>query len=98
MLQIQNLSKDMGEFFLKNVTLDIEQGEYLVIIGPTGAGKTILLETIAGIYPPDSGTIILNGKDITHLPPKERNICVVYQDYMLFPHLTVEENIGFGLV
>lgn len=98
MLQIQNLSKDMGEFVLKNITLDIEQGEYLVIIGPTGAGKTILLETIAGIYPPDSGTIILNGKDITDLPPKERNICVVYQDYMLFPHLTIEENIGFGLV
>ena len=98
MLQIQNLSKDMGEFVLRNVTLDIQQGEYLVIIGPTGAGKTILLETIAGIYPPDSGTIILDGKDITGLPPKERNICVVYQDYMLFPHLTVEDNIGFGLV
>jgi len=88
----------MGEFVLRNVTLDIDQGEYLVIVGPTGAGKTILLETIAGIYPPDSGSIILEGRDITGLPPRERNICVVYQDYMLFPHLTVEGNIGFGLI
>jgi len=98
MLQIQNISKDLGEFVLRNVTLDIDRGEYLVIIGPTGAGKTILLETIAGIYPPDSGTVILDGRDITALPPRERNICVVYQDYMLFSHLSVEDNIGFGLV
>jgi molybdopterin-binding protein len=98
MLHIENLSKDLGEFVLKNVSLDIGRGEYLIIIGPTGAGKTILLETIAGIYPPDSGTIFLDGRDITDLPPRERNICVVYQDYMLFPHLTVEENIAFGLV
>jgi len=98
MLHIKNLSKDLGEFVLRDVSLDIERGEYIVIIGPTGAGKTILLETIAGIYPPDSGTIILDGRDITGLPPRERNICVVYQDYMLFPHLSVEENIGFGLV
>jgi molybdopterin-binding protein len=97
-LQIHNISKDLGEFVLRNVTLDIGQGEYLVIIGPTGAGKTILLETIAGIYPPDSGTIVLDGRDITGLPPRERNICVVYQDYMLFSHLSVEKNIGFGLV
>ncbi len=98
MLHIENLSKDLGEFVLRNVTLDIESGEYLVIIGPTGAGKTILLEILAGIYPPDSGMILLNGRDITGLPPRERNICVVYQDYMLFPHLRVEENIAFGLV
>ncbi len=98
MLQIKNLSKDLGEFILRDVSLDIERGEYLVIIGPTGAGKTILLETIAGIYPPDAGKIILDGRDITSLPPRERNICVVYQDYMLFPHLSVEDNIGFGLV
>jgi molybdopterin-binding protein len=97
-LQIHNLSKDLGEFALRDVDLDIGPGEYLVIIGPTGAGKTILLETIAGIYPPDSGTIALKGRDITLLPPRERNICVVYQDYMLFTHLTVEENIAFGLV
>jgi molybdate transport system ATP-binding protein/molybdate/tungstate transport system ATP-binding protein len=97
MLHTENLSKDLGEFALRNVTLDILPGEYLVIIGPTGAGKTILLETIAGFYPPDSGRIIMDGQDITDFEPKDRNICMVYQDYMLFPHLTVEENIGFGL-
>ncbi len=97
MLQITNVSKDMGEFFLDSVSLEVPDGEYLVIIGPTGAGKTILLETVAGIYDPDSGEIRLDGRDITDAQPKDRNICMVYQDYMLFPHLTVEENIGFGL-
>ncbi|MDN7025609.1 ABC transporter ATP-binding protein [Methanoculleus sp. FWC-SCC1] len=97
MLQIANVSKDMGEFFLDNVSLEIQDGEYLVIIGPTGAGKTILLETVAGIYESDSGEIYLDGREITDAAPRDRNICMVYQDYMLFPHLTVEENIGFGL-
>lgn len=87
----------MGEFFLDSISLDIAEGEYMVIIGPTGAGKTILLETVAGIYEPDFGRIFLDGNEITQTPPKDRNICMVYQDYMLFPHLTVEENIGFGL-
>jgi len=97
MLHTENLSKDMGEFVLRNVTLDVSPGEYLVIIGPTGAGKTILLETIAGFYPPDSGKIIMDGRDITNFAPKDRNICMVYQDYMLFPYLNIEKNIGFGL-
>jgi molybdopterin-binding protein len=97
MLRIENISKDLGEFRLKEVSLDVKNGEYLVIIGPTGAGKTILLETVAGIYPPDGGEVLLLGNDITHQPPKDRNITMVYQDYMLFPHLTVGENIAFGL-
>jgi molybdopterin-binding protein len=97
MLHIEHVSKDMGEFLLKDVSLEVNQGEYVVIIGPTGAGKTILVETVAGIYPPDSGRIRLNGKDITHEEPRNRNICMVYQDYMLFPHLSVHDNISFGL-
>jgi len=97
MIRIENISKDLGEFFLRNVTLDINEGEYFVILGPTGAGKTILLEIIAGIYRPDSGRILLSDSDITDIPPRERNIGMVYQDYILFPFLTVEENIGFGL-
>jgi len=68
-----------------------------MILGPTGAGKTILLEIIAGIYPPDKGKIYLNGRDITRLPPRKRNIGMVYQDYMLFPHLNVERNIRYGM-
>lgn len=97
MLIIDSVSKDLGEFRLKNVSLSVGDSEYFIILGPTGAGKTILLETIAGIYGPDSGRIILNDRDITDVPAKDRNIGMVYQDYMLFPHLTVEENIGFGL-
>lgn len=97
MLELQNISKDMGEFLLDSVSMKVEKGDYLVILGPTGAGKTILLETVAGVYPPDNGRIFLNNRDITDEEPRKRNICMVYQDYMLFPHLNVEDNIGFGL-
>lgn len=97
MISIQNISKDLGEFHLRNVSLDISEGEYFVFIGPTGAGKSILLETLAGIYTPDSGSIFLDGRDITSIPSRERNIGMVYQDYALFPYLTVDDNIAFGL-
>lgn len=97
MIRIENLSKDLGEFFLRDVSLEINDGEYFMVLGPTGAGKTILLETIAGIYRADSGRIYLDEQDITDIPPRERNIGMVYQDYTLFPFLTVEDNIGFGL-
>ncbi|HJH31804.1 MAG TPA: ATP-binding cassette domain-containing protein [Methanosarcinaceae archaeon] len=97
MIRIENVSKDLGEFKLDDVSLHVNEGEYFIILGPTGAGKTILIETIAGIYRPDCGRIFLNGIDVMDLPPKDRSISMVYQDYMLFPHLTVEKNIGFGL-
>lgn len=97
MLKLENISKNLGEFRIDNASLDVVKGEYMVIIGPTGAGKTILLETVAGIYPPDSGRVIMSGRDITDVQPKDRNIAMVYQDFVLFPHLTVSENIGFGL-
>ncbi|KAF5416199.1 MAG: Molybdate/tungstate import ATP-binding protein [Candidatus Methanogaster sp.] len=97
MIRIENVSKDLGEFKLNDATLQIDEGEYFIILGPTGAGKTILIETIAGIYRPDSGRVFLNKTDVTNVLPKDRQISMVYQDYMLFPHLTVEGNIGFGL-
>ena len=97
MLDIQNLTADLGDFSLKGIDLIVEDGEYFVILGPTGAGKTILLELIAGIYTADGGHIVLNGDDITDRPPKDRPVSMVYQDYMLFPHMTVEENVRFGL-
>lgn len=97
MIEIKNISKNLGEFFLRDISFDIKDGEYFMILGPTGAGKTILLETIAGIYRPDKGRILMAGKDITYVPPKDRNISMVYQDYMLFPHLNVEQNVAFGL-
>jgi len=97
MIEIKNISKDLGEFHLKDVTMEIRDGEYFVIIGPTGAGKSILLETLAGIYRPDGGQIMMDGRDITNIPSRERNIGMVYQDYTLFPYLNVDQNIGFGL-
>jgi molybdate transport system ATP-binding protein len=97
MLQITDLAKTLGSFALKGVNLSIEDGEYFIILGPTGAGKTILLETIAGIHTPDAGSISMNGTEISGTDPKDRGVGMVYQDYMLFPHLTLEENIGFGL-
>ncbi|WP_214020083.1 ATP-binding cassette domain-containing protein [Methanoculleus sp.] len=98
MLRIAGLTKHLGDFTLAGVDLAVADGEYFVILGPTGAGKTILLETLAGIYSPDAGTIVLDGLDVTRTDPKDRGIGMVYQDYMLFPHLTVGENIGFGLL
>ena len=97
MLQIESLSITLGEFSVRDVSLEIRPGEYFIILGPTGAGKTVLLETIAGIHTPLSGRIILGNKEITSTEPRLRNIGMVYQDYMLFPHLTVEDNIAFGL-
>jgi molybdate transport system ATP-binding protein len=96
-LRIAGLAKRLGDFALDGVDMTVADGEYFVVLGPTGAGKTILLETLAGIYSPDAGTIDLDGRDITRTDPKNRGIGMVYQDYMLFPHLTVGENIGFGL-
>lgn len=97
MLRIESLSITLGEFSVRDVSLEIQPGEYFIILGPTGAGKTVLLETIAGIHTPDSGRIFLGEREITSTEPRSRNIGMVYQDYMLFPHLTVEENIVFGL-
>jgi molybdate/tungstate transport system ATP-binding protein len=75
----------------------VNKGEYFVILGPTAAGKTLILETIAGFYIPRRGNIFLNGKNSAHIQPERRNIGFVYQDYSLFPHMTVKENIAFGL-
>jgi molybdate transport system ATP-binding protein len=97
MLRIESISVTLGEFSVRDVSLEIHPDEYFIILGPTGAGKTVLLETIAGIHPPDTGKVFLGKREITALEPRERNIGMVYQDYMLFPHLTVEDNIAFGL-
>lgn len=97
MFSLQSLSAHAGDFRIHDISLEIRDQEYFIIIGPTGAGKTILLETLAGIYRPDSGRIMLDGTDITDREPRDRNIGMVYQDYMLFPHLTIRDNIAFGL-
>jgi molybdopterin-binding protein len=88
---------DLGDFVLRGANLDISAGEYFVILGPTGAGKTVLLESMAGLYPLKRGRIWLGGREVTGLQPEKRGISIVYQDQMLFPHLTVRDNITFGL-
>lgn len=97
MLRIESLSITLGGFSVQDVSLEIHPNEYFIILGPTGAGKTVLLETIAGIHSPVSGKIFLGDREITRIEPRLRNIGMVYQDYMLFPHLTVRDNISFGL-
>jgi len=96
-VQIRDLWLELKEFRLREINLEIAEGEYFVILGPTGAGKTILLETIAGLHRPRRGRILLAGEDVTRAPPERRGIGFVYQDYALFPHLSVGGNIAFGL-
>jgi molybdate transport system ATP-binding protein len=96
-LEVRNLSVDLGQFHLDNVNLKLEKKDYLVIIGPTGSGKSVLLETIAGFFSPDNGQVFLEGREITDLTPEERGISIVYQDYILFPHMNVFDNIAYGL-
>jgi molybdopterin-binding protein len=96
-LQVRDLWVDLEEFHLHEIEMDILPGEYFVILGPTGAGKTVLLEAIAGLHQLRRGRICLDGEDITDVPPERRDIGFVYQDYVLFPHLSVTGNIAFGL-
>jgi iron(III) transport system ATP-binding protein len=82
---------------VKDLTLDVRRGETLCILGPSGCGKTTTLRMIAGLETPSTGRILANGRDMTHVPARERNIGLVFQNYALFPHLNVFENVAFGL-
>ena len=97
MIKIENLNIHLSEFNLRDINLNIEENEFFILMGPTGAGKTVLLEAIAGLIPTKSGTISVGNINITKLPPEKRGIGIVYQDYSLFPHLTVLDNITYGL-
>ncbi len=97
MVNLCRVSKQLGDFHLRDINLQIEDGEYFVILGPTGTGKTVILEVIAGMYRPDQGEVWINDRNVTNEYPESRQIGFVYQDYMLFPHLNVEENILFAL-
>ncbi|MCB2215626.1 MAG: ABC transporter ATP-binding protein [Desulfobulbaceae bacterium] len=97
MIEINDLAVCLGEFRLRGITLSIEEGAFFALMGPTGSGKTVLLEAIAGLVPIQGGSIHLKQRDITRLPPEKRGIGIMYQDYALFPHLTVAGNITFGL-
>ncbi len=97
MLRLENISLKLGRFALRRVNLNVRPGEYRVLLGPTGTGKTVLLETIAGLHRPAEGRILLDGREVTAVAPEDRHLGVVYQDYALFPHLSVFSNIAFGL-
>jgi spermidine/putrescine transport system ATP-binding protein len=97
-LDIQNLSKAFGAVAaLEPVNLGVEPGEFLTVVGPSGSGKTTLLRLIGGFIQPDSGRIAIGGEDITNWPIYERPCNTVFQDYALFPHMTVTQNVAFGL-
>ena len=96
MIRLSALNLEFRHFMLKDINLEIASGDYFFLVGPTGAGKTLLLETIAGLHKMKSGEIWLDGRNITLLEPEKRNIGMVYQDSSLFPHLPVSENIIFG--
>lgn len=98
MLELQNLKKGYsGKTILKDISLEIGDGEIVSILGPSGCGKTTLLNMILGITEPDSGKIIFNDKDITNVPMEKRGFNIVFQDYALFPNLNVYKNITYGL-
>ncbi len=97
MLEVKQLAKSLGQLRLADISFTVEAGDYLALLGPSGVGKTVLLELIAGLMKPDGGTILFNGTDITLAPPEQRNFAVVYQDCALFPHLTVAGNVAYGL-
>ena len=98
MIELINVSKYFGSIkVLNNINLRIPEGEITVVLGPSGAGKTTLLRVIAGLERDHSGKVIVNGEDVTHLPPWERKVSMVFQHPGLFPHLTASENIAFPL-
>jgi len=94
---VERLSRRWGDFDIRDVSLCVEPGEYFCVLGPTGGGKTLLLELLAGFHAPDGGAIRFDGTDVTRLPPEKRGAGFVYQQFMLFPHLGVFDNIAFGL-
>lgn len=97
MLEIKEINKKAGDFALKNISLKVRKGDYFVLLGVSGSGKSMLLELVAGLTNPDSGQIILNGRDITHVNTHDRGIGIVFQDSAVFPHMSVYDNIAYSL-
>ena len=98
-LELKNIKKSFqeGEDVLESICLTAKKGEFVTLLGSSGCGKTTTLRIIAGLEQPDSGQVFLNGKDVTSLEPNQRNVNTVFQNYALFPHMNVADNIGYGL-
>ena len=98
LLSLQHISKNFGEGdVLRDISLDVARGEFVTLLGASGCGKTTTLRIISGLETPDEGTVLLDGRDVTALPPERRPVNTVFQSYALFPHMTVFENMAFGL-
>lgn len=97
MIQIDHITVNLPGFSLEDICLTVENGEFFSLLGPTGAGKTLILELIAGLVLPSKGRVKIADRDVTRLPPEKRGVGIVYQDHALFPHLSVRDNIRFGL-
>jgi spermidine/putrescine transport system ATP-binding protein len=98
LLEIRNITRRFGDFTaVDDVSLSIEAGEFFCLLGPSGCGKTTLLRMVAGFDVPNGGSVWLDGRDMTGVPPEKRNVHTVFQSYALFPHMTVAQNIGFPL-
>jgi molybdate/tungstate transport system ATP-binding protein len=97
MVELENLSAKAGQFRVRGISMKVEKGKFHVLLGPTGSGKTLLLEIIAGLHPPSEGLVRIKGEDATRLPPEQRGISYLPQDNALFPHFDVYGNIAYGL-
>src|SRR5579863_5804261 len=97
-VELQNVSKSIhGQDILRDVNLEVRNGEFLTLLGPSGCGKTTLLRLISGFEEPTQGQVFIEGKDASGLPPHRRHVHTVFQNYALFPHMTVFENVAFSL-
>ncbi len=97
-IELRNIRKDYGSVtVIREISLAIESGEFVVLVGPSGCGKSTLLRMLAGLEEITDGELFIGGRPVGHLPPAERNVAMVFQDYALYPHMSVSENMGFGL-
>ena len=97
-VRLEHITKRFGRTVaVDDVSLDVAEGSFTTLLGPSGCGKTTLLRVVAGFYQPDAGEVFLGETRVTAVPPHRRNTAMVFQEYALFPHMTVKENVGYGL-